>query len=139
MRVKKRVTIVCLLWVMVLALAGCGTKKEDKPDPKELIGRMVEAAEGAVVTRSDCQAELYFLFCDGVSESEYTCVFNSHNEYDKESCRSGSDIKWSDNSDSAVNIKFNLVEEKGELYHYVYQDNQNYQLPLQSKVRYQFP
>ena len=124
MRMKKRVTIVCLLWVLVGILAGCGTKKEDKEEPMELISRMVEAAaEGAVVTQSVGKAELKIHSGDELTGMDTTMFFEAKNKYDKASVGAASEITIHENDLEDITVKFNLVDEQGVLYHYAWDES----------------
>ena len=116
MRMKKRVTIGLLLVTLVLALAGCGTnKKEEKA--KELIAKMIEAADGAVVSKSDCTSELDVNFVLSTFEKDWSVEFKTHNEYDKESGRVNSEVVYYDNEEPYT-TQFHMTEEQGIFYIY---------------------
>lgn len=119
MRMKKGVTIVTLVLAMVWALAGCGSKEMD---PKELITRMVEAAEGTVVTQSDCVAVLNLRQGDELTGRDFKTSYITHNRYDKESYRASSETKFSVNGEPGIAAKYHLVEEQGILYHYAWDE-----------------
>lgn len=116
MSMKKRVTMGLLLVTLVLALAGCGTnKKEEKA--KELIAKMIEAADGAVVSKSDCTSELDVNFVLSTFEEDWSVEFKTHNEYDKESGRVNSEVVYYDNEEPYT-TQFHMTEEQGIFYIY---------------------
>lgn len=122
MRMKKRGIIVWLLLALVWVMAGCGAVKEDKMDPKELITRMIEAADGRVVTQSDCVAVLNLRQGDELTGRDIKTTYKTHNMYDKESYRASSETKFSVNGEAGIDVKYHLVEEQGILYYYAWDE-----------------
>lgn len=122
MKTKQKVTIVSLLMAFLVALSGCGANSSDSQSAKELIDKMIAVADGAVVTQSDCSAELDIQFGDEYNGVEYKTVYETHNIYDKESYRASSDIHFVANDDYSAEVKYNMVEEQGIFYNYSYSD-----------------
>lgn len=85
---KKRVTISLLFLMLAMVLAGCGgIGKKKEQAARELIDKMITAADGAVVSESDCTTELRSQLIFGGKEVSYGADYQTHNEYDKESGR----------------------------------------------------
>lgn len=122
MRMSKRVMLLCLLLAFVWTLAGCGSEKEKKPDAEELIAKMIEAAEGSVVTQSDSVAVMNFRQGDELTGRDIIVTLKANNLYDKESYRASSKINYDLNGQINVDMEYNLSEEQGILYHYAWDE-----------------
>ncbi len=122
MSMKKRVTISFLLLSLVMVLAGCGgiSKKEEQA-ARELIDKMITAAEGAVVSKSDCTTELSSQLIFGGEELTYGIDYETQNEYDKESGRVNSTVNYT-NGENTGSVRFHMAEELGVFYIYGYHE-----------------
>jgi len=139
MRAKRRLTIGLVLMMLLVILAGCGTKTDTQepgtndlatqaPDGKEaevkedvtaaeFITKMIAAADGTVVTKSDCKTLLQALVGDNYNCIQIDNLYTTHNEYDKESLASRSEIML-ENQNGSFSAVYNLTEEQGVLYYY---------------------
>ena len=139
MRAKRRLTIGLVLMMLLVILAGCGTKTDTQepgtndlatqaPDDKEaevkedvtaaeFITKMIAAADGTVVTKSDCKTLLQALVGDNYNCIQIDNLYTTHNEYDKESLASRSEIML-ENQNGSFSAVYNLTEEQGVLYYY---------------------
>lgn len=122
MRMKKRVTIGLLLVTLVIALTGCGVSEKKEAAARELITQMMEAADGAVVSQSDCTAKLDTELTFGNREFNWWWEFETHNEYDKESGRANSEVVYYKDKTPIV-TKFHMTEEQGVFYIYGKQED----------------
>lgn len=122
MSMKKRVTISLLFLMLAMVLAGCGgISKKKEQAARELIDKMITAADGAVVSKSDCTTELRSQLIFGGKEVSYGADYQTHNEYDKESGRVNSIINYT-NDGQLGSTKFHMAEELGVFYIYRYQE-----------------
>lgn len=139
MRAKRGLTIGLVLMMLLVILAGCGTKTDTQepgtndlatqaPDDKEaevkedvtadeFITRMITAADGAVVTKSDSKLLLQAFVGDNNRYMQVDNLYTSHNEYDTETAASTSELTV-ENQNGSFNAVYNLVEEQGTLYYY---------------------
>jgi hypothetical protein len=78
---------------------------------------MITAAEGAVVTKSDSKLLLQVIIGDNNRYMTIDNLYTSHNEYDKETVASTSNMTV-ENPGGSFNAVYNLVEEQGVLYYY---------------------
>lgn len=139
MRAKRRLTIGLVLMMLLVILAGCGTKTDTQepgtndlatqaPDDKEaevkedvtaaeFITKMITAADGTVVTKSDCKTLLQALVGDNYNCIQIDNLYTTHNEYDKETLASRSEIML-ENQNGSFSAVYNLTEELGVLYYY---------------------
>jgi len=142
MRKRSRLTIGLVL-IMLLVMVGCGTKTDTQaPDTQEpanqentqesetketevkeevtaeqFISKMITAADGAVVTKSDSKLLLQVIIGDNNRYMTIDNLYTSHNEYDKETVASTSNMTV-ENPGGSFNAVYNLVEEQGVLYYY---------------------
>ncbi len=143
MRKRSRLTIGLVLIMLFMMLAGCGTKtdtqapntqepakQESTPEAEnkevevkeevtaeQFISKMITAAEGAVVTKSDSKLLLQVIIGDNNRYMTIDNLYTSHNEYDKETVASTSNMTV-ENPGGSFNAVYNLVEEQGVLYYY---------------------
>lgn len=144
MRAKRRLTIGLVLMMLLVILAGCGTKTDTQepgtndlatqaPDDKEaevkedvtaaeFITKMIAAADGAVVTKSDCKAVLQAIVGDNNNYIPIDNLYTTHNEYDKATLTSRSEITY-ENQNGSFSTVYNLTEEQGVLYYYAKKDD----------------
>lgn len=122
MSIKKRVTISLLFLMLAMVLAGCGgISKKKEQAARELIDKMITAADGAVVSKSDCTTELNFQLIFGGKEHGYGADYQTHNEYDKESGRVDSVVNYVDDEEPR-STRFHMAEELGVFYIYGYHE-----------------
>lgn len=137
MKVRRKIIVSLLMMILLIALAGCGTKtdtqehetvKTDEESGKneitaeEFIAKMIVAADGAVVTKSDCNVE----FDVTVNRNNTIHTMNetlvTHNEYDTENGWASSKInRLSEAGETIGKATYNLAEESGVLYYYAEQ------------------
>lgn len=144
MRAKRKLTIGLVLMMLLVTLAGCGTKTDTQepgtndlatqaPDDKEaevkedvtaaeFITKMIAAADGTVVTKSDCKTLLQALVGDNYNCIQIDNLYTTHNEYDKETLASRSEIML-ENQNGSFSAVYNLTEEQGVLYYYAKKDD----------------
>ena len=123
MRREKRYIVSLLVLCLAILLAGCGKiSKEKEVEASEFITKMITAADGAVVSRVDCITELEAeLIYNSQQVENYKFQFEAHNEYDKESGRTDSEIiAYKDGK--PVNLRFHMSEEQGVFYIYTKYD-----------------
>ncbi len=127
MRMKKRVTISLVLLTLVMVLAGCGgVSKKQEQEAREWIAKMITAADGAVVSKSDCTTDFEAkLTYDGRGARYLFCKYETHNEYDKESGRADSEVTL-DSDGEPVKARFHMSEEMGVFYIYAKYDKNNW-------------
>ncbi len=122
MSMKKRVTISLLLLMLAMVLAGCGgISKKKEQAARELIDKMITAADGAVVSKSDCTTELRSQLIFGGKEVAYGADYQTHNEYDKESGRVNSVVNYT-NDEELESTRFHMADELGVFYIYGYHE-----------------
>lgn len=122
MRMKKRVTIGLVLVTLIIALTGCGGSEKKEAAARELITKMIEAADGAVVSQSDCTAKLETVLTFGNRDFDWWWQYETHNEYDKESGRANSEVTYyRDNVPHTT--RFHMTEEQGIFYIYGKQED----------------
>lgn len=123
MIMKKRVTISLLFLMLAMVLAGCGDiSKKKEQAARELIDKMITAADGAVVSKSDCTTEFKAKLIYN-EEEEWNCnvKYETHNEYDTESGRVNSETTYYSGEEPYI-TKFHMNEEMGVFYIYGKQD-----------------
>lgn len=127
MRLKKRLTISLVLLTLAMVLAGCGgVSKKQEQEARELISKMITAADGAVVSKSDCTTEFEAkLTYDGGEPRYFFGKYETHNEYDKESGRADSEVTLYKDGEP-VKVRFHMSDEMGVFYIYTYQDGSNW-------------
>ncbi len=89
---------------------------------EQFISKMITAADGAVVTKSDSKALLQALVGDNNKYIVIDNVYTTHNEYDKATADSTVEMTC-ENQSGTFNAVYNLVEEQGVLYYYANQEN----------------
>jgi len=127
MRRRKRITISLVLLTLAMVLAGCGgVSKKQEQEAREWINKMIAAADGAVVSKSDCttdfEAELTY---DGRGARYLFGKYETHNEYDKESGRADSEVTLYKDS-NPVTTRFHMSEEMGVFYIYTKHDGSDW-------------
>lgn len=127
MRLKKRLTISLVLLTLAMVLAGCGgISKKQEQEARELISKMITAADGAVVSKSDCTTEFEAkLTYDGGEPRYFFGKYETHNEYDKESGRADSEVTLYKDGEP-VKVRFHMSDEMGVFYIYAKQDKYNW-------------
>lgn len=123
MRREKNFIVSLLVLSLAILLAGCGKiGKKQEEEAREWIEKMITAADGAVVSRVDCITELEAeLIYNTQQVEDYKFQFEAHNEYDKESGRTDSEIiAYKDGK--PVNLRFHMSEEQGVFYIYTKYD-----------------
>lgn len=127
MRMKKRVTISVILLTLVMILSGCGgISEKQEEEARQLIIKMITAADGAVVTQSDCTTEFEAkLTYDGSRTRYFWGKYETHNEYDKESGRVDSEVTLYE-GEEFFKSRFHMNEEMGVFYIYAKQDKYNW-------------
>ncbi len=93
------------------------TEAKEEITAEKLISKMITAAEGAVVTKSDSKLLLQAFVGDNNRYMTIDNLYTSHNEYDKETVASTSNMTV-ENPGGSFNAVYNLVEEQGVLYYY---------------------
>lgn len=123
MSMKKRVTISLLLLMLAMVLAGCGgISKKKEQAARELIDKMITAADGAVVSKVDASTELETEMLFGDETLYWSAKYESHNEYDKESGRVESEVVYYAD-EKPVTVRFHMADEMGVFYIYTNKDN----------------
>ena len=123
MSMKKRVTISLLFLMLAMVLAGCGSiSKKKEQAARELIDKMITAADGAVVSKSDCTTEFQALLTYD-EENVWYCgaQYETHNEYDTESGRADSTVILYYGEES-YETEYYMNEEQGVFYIYAKAD-----------------
>ena len=123
MRREKRYLVSLFVLCMALLLTGCGKiSKEQEEEAGEFIEKMIAAADGAVVSQVDCITEYEAELIYNIQQiADYKFKFEVHNEYDKESGRTDSEIIGYKEG-KPVNIRFHMSEEQGIFYIYTKYD-----------------
>ena len=123
MKMKKRIIISSVLLMLALVLAGCGgISKKQEQEARELITQMITAADGAVVSKSDCTTEFEAELTYGEEQVWYCgAKYETHNEYDKESGRADSKVILYDGEES-YETRYHMNEEQGVFYIYAKAD-----------------
>jgi len=106
-------------------LTGCGISEKKEVAARELIAKMIESADGAVVSQSDCTTKLETVLTFGNREFNWWWQYETHNEYDKESGRANSEVVYY-RDDVPFTTKFHMTEEQGVFYIYGKQEDTNW-------------